>query len=63
MKETDILDMPFTNATSRVAMEVSTEGIKADLTVTGVKFYGNCTGTLYTVSREPVGKWASGRVC
>ena len=44
-----VLPMTFKNETSRVGMEVITQGIKTDFVVTGVQFFGGlCTAATIT---------------
>ena len=51
-EETQTLKMPFTNETSRIVMEVTTQGIKANFVATGVEFYGsNCTAVTGRVQK------------
>ena len=42
------LELPFVNETSRVGMEITTKGIKADFMATRVDFYGICTMAVAT---------------
>ena len=46
--ETGTLELPAENETSKVLMEVITQGIKADFKATMIAFHGNCTAAMTT---------------